>query len=230
MTETDPDSLVVGQQTQLTGSYLLNWEVSRLVVRLPGRWRRRRISCQLLTGDGVSTTPLAYLGQPLPGNWRHHPGLRFNVTVDATPVAEGRFGHLGASHWQLRVDRWISVVPVNGWPHHYAGARRWPLRGHVAVIGSEAQDAVFLRTDLVSLLDAVSTEQLRPSGEQRWLQADDVRALRRELMALQDHGLSGEDRQTVIQAIELVDYETANRTGGRGSSSRGRAIGGALRA
>jgi len=84
--------------------------------------------------------------------------------------------------------------------------------GYVVVIGSEAQDAVFLRTDLVELLGATAV-QLRVTGEQSWLSADEAEALRKELLALSQKALAGEDRRTVIQAMELVDYEEANRTG-----------------
>jgi hypothetical protein len=199
--DTGAEGLGIGQQVRLTGRYFVNWEVSRFEVRQPGGWR-----------DGVPTSPLEYLGQPVPADWRHHRGLTFDVTVEATPVAQGAFGHRGANRWQLRVDRWIRVVPMKAWPHHYKGDRHWPLRGYVVVIGSEAQDAVFLRTDLVGLLGATAV-QLRITGEQSWISADDAEALRKELVALSQRALAVEDRQTVIQAVELVDYEEANRTG-----------------
>jgi hypothetical protein len=32
------------------------------------------------------------------------------VTVDVTPLEQGRFGHLGWLRWRLRVDDWVSVT------------------------------------------------------------------------------------------------------------------------
>jgi hypothetical protein len=52
------------------------------------------------------------LGEPLPDDWRHHSGLRFDVTADVTPLEEGRFGHRGCLHWRLLVDQWVSVSGV----------------------------------------------------------------------------------------------------------------------
>jgi len=98
------------------------------------------------------------------------------------------------------------------WPHHRKGDRRWPMDGYITVIGAEAQDAVFIRTDVVALLGAMAA-QLRTVGDQRWLNTDEAEVLRGELVALSTLGLSDDDRQTVTHAIELVAFEIANRTG-----------------
>jgi len=55
-------------------------------------------------------TPLEVLGRELPGNWHHHPPLRFRVVADVTPLERGSFGHRGTLNWRLRVDRWDDVV------------------------------------------------------------------------------------------------------------------------
>ncbi len=97
------------------------------------------------------------------------------------------------------------------WTHHYKGDCRWPLEGVVAVIGSEAQDAVFIDVGLIEPTGAV---RLRTTGEQRWLSTPETTELRDELSALATKGgLSADDRLTVRKAIELVDYEIANGTG-----------------
>jgi hypothetical protein len=31
------------------------------------------------------------------------------VTIDVTPLEQGRFGHLGLLRWRLRVDDWVTV-------------------------------------------------------------------------------------------------------------------------
>jgi hypothetical protein len=59
-----------------------------------------------------------------------------------------------------------------------------------------------------------STVHLRTAGEQRWLSAGEAEALRDELLNMgAASDLSAEDRLTLAQAVELVDYEIANRTG-----------------
>ena len=99
------------------------------------------------------------------------------------------------------------------WHHRFSGDRRWPLGGYVAVIGAEAQDAVFLDVHLVSQLGPDVT-CLRIVGVQRWLStAEQSGPLKRELSALSDLASSESDRLAVRQAIELVNYEIASRTG-----------------
>jgi hypothetical protein len=97
------------------------------------------------------------------------------------------------------------------WTHHYKGNRRWPVEGFVAVIGSEAQDAVFIDAGLIEPTDAA---HLRTTGEQRWLSTAEAAELREEVSALTRKAeISANDRLSLSQAIELVDYEISNRTG-----------------
>jgi hypothetical protein len=103
---------VVGQPTRCSGVYVMHWEVTRFVIRVPRRWfGSRSLRCELVPAvGGQPRNPLEFLGEPLPQDWRHHPALRFNVTVDVTPLEQGRFGHLGWLRWRLRVDDWVSVT------------------------------------------------------------------------------------------------------------------------
>jgi len=98
------------------------------------------------------------------------------------------------------------------WPHDYRAGRRWPLAGFVAIVGSQAQDTVFLECRLVERLGS-SAVQLGTVGElNRW--QVDQEALREELRDLAGMGaLSDEDRVSIDHAIELVEYEIGNRTG-----------------
>jgi hypothetical protein len=97
------------------------------------------------------------------------------------------------------------------WTHNYRAGRRWPLAGVVAILGSEAQDAVFLDTRLVDRLGPW-VFQLRTVGEQTWqVDQEALGEELRHLAAIAD--LSDEDVITINQAIELVEYEIANRSG-----------------
>jgi hypothetical protein len=78
-------------------------------------------------------------------------------------------------------------------------------------VGSEAQDSVFLETQLVERLGA-SAIQLRTVGEQTW--DVDREALLGELRQLaRTDSVSTDERIPIDQAIELVEYEIGNGTG-----------------
>jgi hypothetical protein len=97
------------------------------------------------------------------------------------------------------------------WTHRYGEGRGWPLAGFVVIVGSEAQDSVFLETQLVERLGA-SAIQLRTVGEQTW--DVDREALLGELRQLaRTDSVSTDERIPIDQAIELVEYEIGNGTG-----------------
>jgi len=100
--------LQLGHPIRCSGRYVLHWEWSRFEFRQPGRWFRSRLARCELVDEGILESLLGPGGK-LPADWRHHPALEFDVTIDATPVSRGSFGHLGTLHWQLRVDHWVSV-------------------------------------------------------------------------------------------------------------------------
>ena len=104
-------AFTAGQPTRCSGVYVMHWETARLVVFVPRRWLGSRpVPCEVVpAAHGQPRDPLEFLGEPLPQDWRHHPGLRFDVTVDVTPLEQGRFGHGGLLRWRLRVDEWVSV-------------------------------------------------------------------------------------------------------------------------
>ena len=100
----------VGQARRCAGVYVMHWEIARFEVRLPRRWLgSRTVLCELVPASGQARDPLEFLGEPLPQDWRHHPGLRFDIAVDVTPLEQGRFGHGGLLRWRLQVDDWINV-------------------------------------------------------------------------------------------------------------------------
>jgi hypothetical protein len=124
-------------------------------------------------------------------------------------VCDGPTGIDQAERMRIRRD-----PRFRRWTHDYKAGRRWPLTGFVAVIGAEAQDAVFLPSRLVEQL-GTSAVQLRAVGEQRWLAGPvGAEALLQELIdLLETADLSDEDRLVVDHAVELVEYEIGNRTG-----------------
>lgn len=109
-----PDTpFVIGQPSRCSGLYVMHWEASRFEVQLSQRFLGSRpVHCELVAAEGQPRNPLAVLCEPLPDDWRHHAGLRFDVTVDVTPLEEGSFGHRGWLRWRLRVDQWVGVVKV----------------------------------------------------------------------------------------------------------------------
>jgi hypothetical protein len=101
---------------------------------------------------------------------------------------------------------------LHKWTHRCKAGRRWPLEGFVAILGSEAQDAVFLYVRLVQRLSEPAV--LRLVGDQRWLAGADTEVLRQELLKLAGIGdLSPDERLSLDQAVELVEYEISNGTG-----------------
>jgi hypothetical protein len=103
-----PTEFQIGHPIRCSGLYVLQWEWPRFEVKQPTRWfLARLVRCELID-DGILEALLGPGGK-LPTDWRHHPPLEFDVTVDVTPAARGSFGHRGTLHWRLRVDRWVNV-------------------------------------------------------------------------------------------------------------------------
>jgi hypothetical protein len=116
--ESDGD-FVIGEPARVRGRYVAHWEWTRFELRQRRkRFGSRRILCALEAADGLSATPLDVAGVNRPKDWRHHPGMSFDVVADVTPLESGHFGHRGTLHWRLRVDRWVSVSVISD------GARR----------------------------------------------------------------------------------------------------------
>ena len=104
-------SFTVGKPVTVAGTQVMHWEWGRFEVKLSRPWLwPQRVLCQLVAADGLPKSPLEVLGRELPGNWHHHPPLRFRVVADVTPLERGSFGHRGTLKWRLRVDRWVDVV------------------------------------------------------------------------------------------------------------------------
>ena len=100
--------LQVGVPVRVAGVYVAHWELPRFELRL--RHRPRPVRCGLVTTSGDTADVFEAAGVAVPADWRHHPGLQFDVVADVTPLQEGRFGHHGLQRWRLRVDRWVSVA------------------------------------------------------------------------------------------------------------------------
>lgn len=102
--------LEVDAPVTVSGTYFANWEVATL--RL---WMMRPfphdVRCLLESDDGRPADVFTAAGVPVPppNEWRHHRGLRFEVVADVTPLAKGRFGHMGIARWRLRVNDWRAV-------------------------------------------------------------------------------------------------------------------------
>ena len=106
----DGPTFPIGASARYSGRLIMHWEWPRFEIKEPRRLLgARTVRCELVEGDEIGGSPLELIGGSLPENWRHHPGLAFNVTLDATPLARGSFGHRGTLEWRLRVDRWVSV-------------------------------------------------------------------------------------------------------------------------
>ncbi len=103
-----PDGLALDQPAVIDGRYIAHWEWTRFEIRR-SRWRGP-VMCELVAVEGVAASPLQVLGEELPDDWRHHPGLRFDVRIHATPIEEGRFGHRGTIRWKLAVRDWLHVA------------------------------------------------------------------------------------------------------------------------
>jgi hypothetical protein len=97
----------VGASGRFHGVYYAHWEWSRFEIDVPGRWRRLRVRCDLVS-DAVQwpteilrtvDTDRTYFA-------------KFAVTVDADIVERGDFGHLGTLRWPLAVRRWVHVQPL----------------------------------------------------------------------------------------------------------------------
>jgi len=100
--------LQVGVPVRVTGVSAAHWELARFELRVGHRLRP--VKCGLVAAPGVAADVFEAAGVPIPSDWRHHPGMRFDVVADVTPQEEGRFGHHGLQRWRLRVDRWVSVI------------------------------------------------------------------------------------------------------------------------
>lgn len=91
--------------------------------------------------------------------------------------------------------------------------RPWPKVGFVTLLGAESQEAVFVPRELIERQLAPRSSLLLAEGDQRWLSASEISDLRRELSRIAKQASPGKDADSVMQAIELVDYEVANRAG-----------------
>lgn len=112
-------ALVVGETVRVHGLSVVHWEVGRFELRRRRRYRwlgDARVLCLLAPREGIAPSALDAAGVPEPENWRHHPGLRFDVVADVTPVEYGSFGHRGMLRWRLRVEEWVSVAQVDRRP------------------------------------------------------------------------------------------------------------------
>ena len=108
--------LVLGETVRVHGVYVAHWEVARFELRRRRRYRwlgDARVLCLLEPREGIADGVRDVAGVPQPDNWRLHPGLRFDVVADVTPVEYGRFGHRGMLRWRLRVEEWVSVAQVD---------------------------------------------------------------------------------------------------------------------
>jgi len=101
--------------------------------------------------------------------------------------------------------------PFLKWTHDYREGRHWPLEGFVAVVGSEAQDAVFLPSRLVEELGQLSNCQrvVNDSGSE----VPKLRPSGRIARPCGENWTSDRHRLVVSRAIELVEYEIGNHTG-----------------
>jgi hypothetical protein len=93
--------------------FIAHWEWTRFEISVPRRrFGTRRELCMLLPAEGIAQSPFEAAGIAESDDWRHHRGVEFDVTINATPIERGNFGHRGTLHWKLRVDDWIDVTMV----------------------------------------------------------------------------------------------------------------------
>lgn len=99
--------LQIGVPLRVRGEYVMHWEVAGLRIRPP--WHRIPVLCRLETPEGRVVGGFELAGLPLPDNWRHHRGAKFDIVAVVTPLERGHWGHYGIQRWRLRLDELIEI-------------------------------------------------------------------------------------------------------------------------